>query len=223
MNPVKLAEGEFQCSMRLTSTLVGALLADWRHGDTTALPSPLTKSELRQLKQRQLAQDATALHNRLPPKLQYTRELASEKGASSWLTACPLEEHGFAIAKSAFRDALCLRYCWHIDHVPSHCVCGQEFSPEHALSCSTGGLPTIRHNELRDFLGSVLSDVRTDVTLEPILQPLSGEVFRCRTTKRDDEARLDIRARGFWGCRSESAFLMYGFLTLLHRLIASLL
>jgi len=35
---------------------------------------------------------------------------ASEKGASSWLSTLPIAEHGFALLKGAFRDALCMRY-----------------------------------------------------------------------------------------------------------------
>ena len=51
-----------------------------------------------------------------------------------------------------------------------------------------------------------MTEVCTDVTTEPTLQPLSGETFRHRTTSTDNEARLDIHARGFWGNRSESTF-----------------
>jgi len=37
-------------------------------------------------------------------------QLSHEKGVSSWLSVLPIEEHGFALLKGAFRDALCLRY-----------------------------------------------------------------------------------------------------------------
>ena len=40
---------------------------------------------------------------------------AQEKGASSWLTALPLEEYGFSLHKSAFRDAVALRYNWSLE------------------------------------------------------------------------------------------------------------
>ena len=40
--------------------------------------------------------------------------IAKERGASSWLSARPVEEHGFALHKAAFRDAIALRYGW--DH-----------------------------------------------------------------------------------------------------------
>jgi hypothetical protein len=36
------------------------------------------------------------------------------------------------------------------------------------------------------------------VTTEPQLTPLSGETFAHKSTTTDDEARLDVAARGFW-------------------------
>ena len=39
-------------------------------------------------------------------------ELAQETGASTWLTALPIAEHGFVLHKGAFHDAICLRYRW---------------------------------------------------------------------------------------------------------------
>ena len=44
-----------------------------------------------------------------------------------------------------------------------------------------------------------MAEVGVDVVKEPVLQPLSGEVFQRRSTGTDPDARLDIRARGFWG------------------------
>ena len=51
-------------------------------------------------------ESAKALSPQLPPDLRRAVEVASEKGASSWLTALPLERHGFGLHKGAFRDAL---------------------------------------------------------------------------------------------------------------------
>ena len=73
------------------------------------------------------------------------------------------------------------------------------------MTCSFGGFPTIRHNELRDFIGSVVSEVCHDVEIEPLLQPLDGEVFQARSTTTSQEARADVRATGFW-TRREAAF-----------------
>ena len=43
------------------------------------------------------------------------------------------------------------------------------------MNCPTGGFPTIQHNELRDFTASLLSEVCHGVSVEPHLQPLTGE------------------------------------------------
>ena len=51
-----------------------------------------------------------------------------------------LEEHGFALHKGAFRDALSLRNGWLPSRLSVHCVCGQGFSVDHALNCPTGGI-----------------------------------------------------------------------------------
>jgi len=47
--------------------------------------------------------------------------------------------------------------------------------------------------------------VCNDVAIEPPLQPLSGEVLTPGSANRQDDARADIHARGFWG-RRQSAF-----------------
>ena len=132
-------------------------------------------------------------------------ELLSTKGASAWLTTLPLKRHGCWLSKRDFQDALALRYNWSLDGMPVRCVCGSSFSPDHALICPFGGYPTIRHNEIRDLLGVLLSDACHNVAVEPRLTPLSGEVFCHRSTNTSPEARLDVRACGFW-TRHEDAF-----------------
>ena len=46
----------------------------------------------------------------------------------------------------------------------------------------------------------------SDVTKEPLLQPLEGEEFNYKTAKVEQEARVDISARGFWNRRQKSFF-----------------
>ena len=122
---------------------------------------------------------------------------AREKGASSWLTALPLAEHHFILSKSDFRDALHVRYGWHPPRLPSQCVCGRDFSVDHSFSCSHGGYLGLCHNEVRDLLGHLLRDTCVNTSLEPVLQSLDGEVLPSSTNVAP-EARLDIRANGFW-------------------------
>ena len=149
---------------------------------------------------------ALKLVQELGQDLQHSLNIAGEKGASNWLSALPIKRHGFVLYKSAFRDALCLRYGWEPPNLPANCICGQSFSTQHALSCANGGIPSIRHNSVRDLTAVLMCEVCHDVVVEPRLQPLSGEVLHGRTCNREDEARLDIRASGFWGGQFERAF-----------------
>ena len=67
-----------------------------------------------------------------------------------------------------------------------------------------GGSATLRHNKLRDNIAELLQKVTNDVSVEPILQPLTGEE-QSLGGKVSMEARADIIARGFW-FRGQRAF-----------------
>ena len=84
-------------------------------------------------------------------------------------------------------------------------MCGECFSPDHAMTCSHGGLTFVHHNEIRDITAEWLERVCHDVVIEPPLQPLTGENVVPATANRQDDARADIHARGFWG-HQQSAF-----------------
>ena len=86
-------------------------------------------------------------------------------------------------------------------------ACSKDFTVEHAMNCPTGGFPTIRHNELRDFTASLLSEVCHGVSVEPHLQPLTGETFSLNSAIVEDGARLDVAANGFWGSRHQKVFI----------------
>ena len=45
-----------------------------------------------------------------------------------------------------------------------------------------------------------------NVTVEPHLQPVTGEQFRHRSTIKEDQAHLDVSASGIWGGRFERTF-----------------
>ena len=152
--------------------------------------------------------------------LRLALDLAVEKGASTWLTALPLDEYGFALHKSAFQDALALRYGWLPLRTPTLCACGTSFSVEHALSCPKGGLPSIRHNEIRDLTATLLTEVCSQVVTEPELQPVSQEEFSLSSANVQDGARLDIAMNGFWGGGQSVHLLMFVFSThLLHQML----
>ena len=135
-------------------------------------------------------------------------EVASEPGASSWLSALPIQEYGFALHKGDFRDALCLRYGWQPCLLPSSCVCDQSFTVEHARNSPCDGFPSIHHNELRDITASLLTEVCHAVGTEPCLRPLSGEQLKYKTANDADEARIDVVAENFWSKNRQKAFFM---------------
>ncbi len=143
----------------------------------------------------------------LPDRLQKASALSREKGASTWLSALPLTEHGFTLPKSAFHDALALRYGWAPACLPTNCSCGNNFSVEHALSCAKGGFPTIRHNEIRDITASLLTEVCNEVCVEPDLQPVApNQLNGASANRRQDGARLDVSANGVWGGRHQKTY-----------------
>ena len=123
---------------------------------------------------------------------------ARDKGASSWLNAVPLVDKGLALNKQEFRDSLRIRYDMPLADLPSHCVCGEKFTVGHALSCKKGGFVAQRHDGIRNVLTSLISKVCTNVQVEPRLQPLDNERFHLASAVTGSEARLDIKAGGFW-------------------------
>ena len=132
--------------------------------------------------------DAKELQRNLPTPHQRSMELSQEKGASTWLTALPVDEHDFALHKAAFRDSISLRYGWPLQNSPSHCSCGQPFSVEHALTCKTGGFPAVRHNEVRDITATLLTEVCHGVTTEPAF----WQALACLITLPSPKTVLDL-------------------------------
>ena len=125
-------------------------------------------------------------------------EAAQEKGASNWLNTLPLKAQGFNLDKQSFRNAIYTRYGIPLKKLPSNCVCGAVFSVEHALNCKKGGFISSRHNEITRLTANLLKEVCIDVKEEPMLQEITGEVFKSKRAKVEKDARLDISARGFW-------------------------
>ena len=97
-----------------------------------------------------------------------------------------MRDHGFTLNKEEFRDALALRYNRTVTNLPSKCACGEIFNVNHAMNCKKGGFVSILHDMIRDFEANLLKKVCADVEIEPKLQPVNNE------------ARLDVRAHGFW-------------------------
>ena len=207
LDPCKKSTLHYSTCQKISTPLV-CLILDQSEAYTPEVMAAQARlrNDAHKLNRQHEEQTATNLKENLPTKLKRAQTVCSEKGASSWLSALPISEHGFALHRGAFRDALCLRYGWQPVHLPSRCVCGQQFTIEHALSCPRGGFPTIRHNEIRNITADLLSGVCHCVGIEPSLQPATGEQFLHKTTNREDGARLDIVAQSFWGRDRQSAF-----------------
>ena len=190
------AATEYEISHTITAPLVAIMAIQ---GDT--LPDNknhnATKAKIIQQKQQHLKQKIEIIDKKLSPETLRVLEQTRSQGASNWLNVLPLAEHGFNLHKREFRDALALRYNKPLRGLPSHCPCGQKFTINHAMNCKRGGFVIIRHNNIRDYESSLLSKVSNDVQTEPEVQPLTGEQLN-RCTIKGYEARLDIRARGFW-------------------------
>ena len=140
-----------------------------------------------------------------PPDFARHLQQLTMPGAPYWLTELPRAEHGYHLLKDDCRDALALRYGWAMQDVPARCACGQAFSVARAMCCAKGGFPTIRHDEVRDVLADLLTEVCPDIAIEPFLTPIMNEVFVATPTNTNSDARADIRARGFW-TRAQNAF-----------------
>ena len=65
------------------------------------------------------------------------------------------------------------------------------------MNCHRGGFINCRHDKLRNFEANLLKQVCKDVQIEPMLQPTEGHRLGPSANTSND-ARLDVRAKGFW-------------------------
>ena len=96
-----------------------------------------------------------------------------------------------------FHDAICLRYNFALKLVARTCVCGEDYTINHCLTCKKGGYVILKHNSLRDFIAKILEEVCSDVEAEPPLLPLTGEKLP-KGSITSPGARLDMSARDLW-------------------------
>ena len=122
INPSTLSQSEFHSSSLISQPLVSNI---WSHiydyNEETLTEQQKSIKEVAKMKLNRHNSAATQLRAMLPSNLQL---------ASSWLTVLPIEEYGFTLHKTAFRDALALRYGWLPANTPTSCACGAAFSVE---------------------------------------------------------------------------------------------
>ena len=147
INPSRKSTTHYDNSLSITAPLVDLIAHQPKMCPPETRRIQINVKNRSHARQRQSERvEANEIANKLPPNLWRAMEVSSEKGASTWLTTLPIADHRFTLHKGAFRDALCLRYDWRPEQIPSRCVCDQKFTIEHALSCSRSGFPSIRHN-----------------------------------------------------------------------------
>ena len=191
------APDQFKASTEITGPHVNAITAQCSTNPTKEQVEE-KKHEINAQRRATIKSRIDRIDGALPPELLQTIQQARDKGASSWLNAIPMEEHGMALNQQEFRDSLCLRYNLPLPNLPSHCPCGEHFTVNHALSCKKGGFVAQRHDTVRDLLTSHVNTACKDLESEPLLQPLDNEVFNLQSTVTGQEARLDMKAGGFW-------------------------
>ena len=84
-----------------------------------------------------------------------------------------------------------------IGDAPRSCSCLEAYSVNHCLTCKSGGYVILRHNTVRDTTKDLLNEICKDVRVEPPLLPITGEDLPNGTNKQDG-ARADVSALGFW-------------------------
>ena len=201
VNPVETSEFEYRASIAITEQLKNIIINQQHNFDE------LNRSEI-QSRRKEISSARKQLHEEklqrildnptVTEGMQRALELSSEKGSSIWLVTNPNKDHDFYMNKVEFRDALCLRYNWHVKGLATTCVCGKANDIDHSLTCKKGGFVTMRHNALRNAEAALMKEVCRDVEVEPELIPVDDEELQ-RSTTSQDKARLDISARGLYG------------------------
>ena len=206
VNPVESADAEYERSKIITSELTSMIFAQEEdYSKFSQEEAKKAKAMAMSEKEKTLKDEQSAILQSVDvdAKLHRLISAASEKGASAWLSALPLQRLGYLLNKQEFRDSIALRYGWPIKDMPKFCACGKDNSIDHALSCKKGGYVVMRHNTLRNIEAKLMENVAKDVQIEPKLLPVEGAEVAGNV---GDQSRLDISARGIWGQQEKTFF-----------------
>ena len=196
---------EFENSHTVTSELTPLIINQSSQHDINERKAKEQKWDTKRIKENNCKSCLQELIGQMNENEKRLVKITTEKGVSNWLTMLPITEHGLELSKQQFWDSIRLFYRWEIRNLPTFCPCGSKFDIQDSMSCKKGGFVSISHNNLGDLTTRIVSEVCKDTEIEPKLLPLSGEELHGRTINQSNEARLDIRARGFWN-RGQQAF-----------------
>ena len=128
-NPQSKSESEYSASRNVCLPITDLIIQQSGQLNPDTLEKQRqARSVVRQERRQAAAEDTRLLLEELPDDTKRMDNLAAEKGASNWLAVLPVDEHGFYLHKTAFRDAICLRFDWKPDRLPEKCVCGSSFT-----------------------------------------------------------------------------------------------
>ena len=149
----------FEAPIKITAPIVALITLQDTDVPTATYLTKSIQSTIKKDKLDRQAKQAESIYYQLSASHHRLMDCSRENGASSWVTALPIDEHGFFLHKGALCDALCLRYGWKPSNLPLHCACGSPLSVDHTMVCHKGGFLTLRHNEIRDLTADLLKEV----------------------------------------------------------------
>ena len=206
-NPIETADREYQSSLDVTEQLTNLIctqaqtLVDFDRKEVRG-----KKNQLKIKKEQLFRIEIDDISKEMDDSMKKYFLAAQEKGASAWLSVLPIKSIGYSLNKEEFVDAINLRYGWKVNGTPSNCACGAKNSIDHALSCNLGGYTSLRHNSVRNVEAKIMREVCKDVQIEPNLLPIENTEFDGKRTNVQQNARLDISARGVWNTFEKTFF-----------------
>ena len=120
INPLDISAKQHSTSKKISAPLLQRVIDQDYRSVGCSESQQQTKAAVRTEKRSRLKQLAKNIQEQLPAPLERSIELFQEKSASTWLMVLPIENHGFALHKTGFRDALSLQYGWAIKNSSPH-------------------------------------------------------------------------------------------------------
>ena len=195
---------KFENSRKLKSSITQLIKDQYQIYSVNETEQKLIKSNVKINKEERYKATLTELRTQLNENQKPLNDITQEKAVSNWLKAYPISDQGYDLNKQQFWDCVCLPYGWRLTNILSTCSCRSKMDIQHAMSCKKDFI-TIRHNDLRDLTANLLTEVCKDVYIEPQTLAATGETFNNGTANTSNEARVDIKSRGFW-VRGQKAF-----------------
>ena len=119
VNPVEIAEKEYQTSLKITEELVDLIYLQ----ETSLVKLDKSKikgrvDSLKIVKELRLKKELAEIMSEVDETTRESLQLVQEHGSGAWLTCLPIQQLGYAYSNQDFRDAVHLRYGWDIPNTP---------------------------------------------------------------------------------------------------------